>query len=359
MPFSQGILSSPGLETSSATPSRLSNWQFVLVVLAVVLTATALSIHTVGHVARRAEDLAAAGQRITPGGLLSALDGMDALLAVTVAGCVVLVWMERRRRIASQFLATASQAQYLALLTILLVWLGQGYLFPGLLLGGDTGGHVARFLEFREAFASGAFPAWTNYQYLGSPLFGFTGPLTYLVGGALDLLIRDPVVTAKVLLFTLHIAAGLAFYWLLLRTDISRVAALTASLGFACCFAHIRLFLYPGVFPQAFTILFLVLLFAAAEGLMRSAYCRTLDWFLFAVATAGLIVNHQPHALFVALYLGVFGMGRVISGQWRWRALPRLATAGLVGVGMSLCAVIPVIAEADWVMIVPENALFH
>jgi hypothetical protein len=92
---------------------------------------------------------------------------------------------------------------------------------------------------------------------------------------------------------------------------------------------------------------------------MRSARCRALDWLLFAVTTGGLIVNHQPHALFVAAYLALFGIGRVISGQWRLRALPRLVTAGLVGVGMSLCAVIPVIAEADWVMIVPEDALFH
>ena len=229
MPFSQNALSGHRLETGFTTPSRLSNWRFVLVVRAFVLIATALSIHAVGHVARRAEDLAGAGQRITPSGLFSALDSLDALLLTLVAaGCATLLWMELRRRIASHFLATATQAQVLALLSILLGWLGQCYLFPGVLLGGDTGSHIARFLEFRQAFASGAFPAWTNYQYLGSPLFGFTGPLTYLVGGALDLLIRDPTVTAKTVLFTLHVASGLAFYWLLLRIGITRVAALAS-----------------------------------------------------------------------------------------------------------------------------------
>ena len=44
-----------------------------------------------------------------------------------------------------------------------------------------------------------------NYQYLGSSLLGFTGPLTYVVGGAMDVVVRDPVVTAKGLLLALHL----------------------------------------------------------------------------------------------------------------------------------------------------------
>lgn len=339
---------------------RRSNWTFVVLLFATVAVATALSLHAAGHLAQRAEALALAGQHIRPSALLSALNAVDAvLLALSVAGCAVLVWREWRARDASRFISTATPWQYLVVLVILLAWLGQCYLFPGVLLGGDTGTHIARFLEVRRAFTAGMFPGWTNFEYLGSPLLGFTGPLTYVVGGALDVLIRDPVVTAKTVLFTLQIASGLAFYWLLRRLAFRPIVALTAALGFAGCFASLHLFLYRGTYPVAFTILFFVALFAAAEGLMRSARCRALDWLVFCGATAGLIINHQPHALFAAFYFLIYGAGRIGRRQWQVRALPRVITAGLVGVGMSLCAVIPVIAEADWVMIVPGNAVFH
>ena len=67
--------------------------------------------------------------------------------------------------------------------------------------------------------------------------------------------------------------------------------------------ALLHLFLFRGVFPQQFTIIFLVLIFYAAEGLMRGLPGQARDWLVFSLATAGLIINHQPHALYAALYL--------------------------------------------------------
>src|SRR5262249_9185173 len=254
---------------------------------------------------------------------------------------------------------TATPIQNFYILTIVGAWFGHSYLFPGLLLAGDTGSHIARFLEMRVGFQQGVFPVWSNYQFLGSPLLEFTGPLTYVVGGILDLAVKDPVCTAKALLFVAHLATGWLFYGLLRRFGIIPPAALVAAIGFSSSFAVLNLFLYRGVYPQAFTILFVILLFYAAEGLMRDAKHQTRDWLIVALSTAGIIINHQPHGLFVSAYFGLFTIASLLLGRWPWRNLVALIGAGAMGVIISLFALVPMIAEADRVMINPELGLYH
>ena len=329
-------------------------WLVIAALAAIALVSGALSLSALGHVVDAALARAAAGEPITPRRLIAALHAGDLALALaTLALVLMLAWWERRSRAVSHMLGAIDRRQGFVLLTIIVAWCGQAYLFPGALLGGDTGTHIARFLEVRRGLEAGSLPQWTNYDYLGSPLLGFTGPLLYIVGGALDLLVRDPVVTAKILLFCTHLAAGWAFWALLLRLDLKPLPSLVAAIAFAGSFALLHLFLYRGVFPQQFTILFLVLVFHAAEGLMRGLPGRGRDWLVFALSTAGLIVNHQPHALFVGIYLGLFGTASLALGRWQVRELALLVTAGATGVAIATFAVIPVAAEADWVMIDP------
>src|SRR5207244_7033320 len=145
-------------------------------------------------------------------------------------------------------------------------------------------------------------------------LLEFTGALTYVVGGILDLAVKDPVCSAKALLFVAHLATGWLFYGLLRRFGIIPPAALVAAIGFSSSFALLNLFLYRGVYPQAFTILFVILLFYAAEGLMRDAKHLARDWLILALSTAGIIINHQPHGLFVIAYLGLFTFASLLLG---------------------------------------------
>ncbi len=335
-------------------------WDAVLGVLLLALASAAASLHTLERLKNVAVTAVNEGRPLSLSSLWAALGPVDALLAgLSAAALAFLIYLEWRRRALSGFLLAATPWQSFALLTIIVAWLGHAYLFPGVLLGGDTGSHIARFLEVREGFAAGTLPQWTNFDYLGSPLLGFTGPFTYVVGGALDILVHDPVVTAKILLFSTHLAAGWVFYALLLRLGIGRVAAMLAAIGFSGSFAVLHLFLYRGVFPQAFTIIFLILVFYAAEGMMRAAGSLWRDWLIFALSVGGLIVNHQPHALFAGLYLGLFGAASLVLGRWDWSLLWALATAGIVGVGVSLVAVVPIIVEASWVMINPEGGLFQ
>jgi hypothetical protein len=334
-----------------------SEWSVITVIFVAAALSLALSIHGLAEIRDAAIVLFRRGSGITLGGLLSATDVADVVLAAaTLAALAVLVEWEWRRRAVSRMLAAASSMQCMLLLTIVVAWLGQAYLFPGVLLGGDTGGHISRFFEIRRALDQGTLPQWTNYQYLGEPLLGFTGPFTYMVGGAVDVLVRDPVITAKVILFSTHLAAGWLFYALLRRMDFSPLASLIPAICFAGSFALLQLFIFRGVFPQGFTILFLILVFYAAEGLMQGRPQIGRSWLIFTLSTGGLIINHQPHALFVGVYLALFGASSLALR--RWNAAPGLkwvASAGLMGVAISAFAVIPIPVEANWVMIDPDG----
>lgn len=334
----------------------MKNRAILLLVLAAALSSAALSLHAIGNVVARAVALAAAGNPLTPATLLPALGLIDAALAVlTLLALARLVHMEWRDRAITGFLNSATPGQMLVFLAALVAWLGHSFLFPGMLLTSDSASHVVRFNEVRIGLEAGFLPQWSNYQYLGSPLLTFTGPMTYVLGGALDLLIRDPMLTAKVWLFALHLGTGLAFYAFLSRLGLTRSAALVASVAWSGSFAYLHLFLYRGLIPQAATILLLVLLFLAAEGLMQARRLRPGDWLLFTLATGALIINHQPHAPFAALYLAVFGGVSLATGRWQARSLPFLVSAGILGVVISAVAVFPLIDGAAWVMMEADS----
>lgn len=335
-----------------------SRWGVLAALAAFALASGLASLVTITRLRDAAIEASLAGVSLTPGRLLSALGPLDLFLALACAAALLwLASLEWRGRRLTSFLGDASQPQALAALAILLPWLGHCYFSPGVLLGGDTGTHISRFLEVARGLDEGVLSAWTNYQYTGSPLLWFTGPLLYVVGGAAAWLTGDAVVAAKAVLFAAQVASGFLFFALLRRLDVRPGLAAVAACGFAGCFALLHLFLYRGVFPQALTIVLLLLLFLAAEGLMRARGALWANWLAFALATAGLIVNHQPHALFAALYLGLFGAASLAFGRWRWAGLPAVATAGIAGALMSAVAVWPVLAEADWVMIMPGDAL--
>lgn len=344
--------------TGQVAPTAPSRRNVLAALAAFALMSGLSSLLTINRLRDAAIEASLARASITPGRLLAALGPLDLLLAL--ACCMALLWLvslEWRGRRLTSLLQDASQPQALAALAILLPWLGHCYLSPGVLLGGDTGSHISRYLEVSRGLDEGVLSAWTNYQYAGAPLLWFTGPLLYVVGGAAAWLVGDAVVAAKGLLFVAQVASGFLFFALLRRLDVRPGLAAVAACGFAGCFALLHLFLYRGVFPQALTIVLLLLLFLAAEGLMRARGALWANWLAFALATAGLVVNHQPHALFAALYLGLFGAVSLALGRWRWAGLPAVATAGIAGALMSAVAVWPVIAEAGWVMIVPGDAL--
>ena len=341
------------------TGIRFPNLGALLAIAGAALATATVSLTALSHVKDYVVVASLNGRPLGISGALSALGTVD-LAALTLAGAATawVVWLEWRRRALTNLLRTATDTEAWALLTILVAWFGHAYLGSGVPLGGDTGSHVSRFLEVARGLDARILSGWTNFQYAGAPLLWFTGPLTYLVGGVIAWVVRDAVVATKVLLFCLHMLSGWLYFAFLRRLGVRAMPAVVVAAGFAGSFAHLHLFLFRGVIPQAVTLVLLVMLFHAADGLMRGRGARWANGLMFGLATAGLIVNHQPHALFAAAYLAVFGAVALVTGYWHRRGVTALVVFGLLGAGASVVAVLPVLVEADWVMIEPEGALF-
>jgi hypothetical protein len=337
-----------------APTERSSNRLAVFILALFLLTSAVSCIWTIGRI-KDAVVTAVLRGGLSPGhaalATLGPLDGI--LLAACAVFAFLIIQQEWRRQLFSVLLTSMSGAETFAVLTLIVVWTGQCYLYPGVLLGGDTATHISRLLEVSLGLQDGHLPQWTNYQYLGAPLLWFTGPLFYVVGGLVTFALGDPTRAAKAILLVLHVASAWFYYLLLTRIGFARLASLVAAVCYSSCFAILHLFLFRGVFPQAFTIVFLITLFYAADGLLRVRNRWWADSLIFSLSTAGLIVNHQPHALFAAMYLAIFGIVAVFTGFWTLRGVHRLLIAGILGVITSTVAVLPTIVEAEWVMITP------
>ncbi len=264
-----------GLDTLAAIVADRP-WRAVLLLAVLFGAAAFLSLYAIGNLKDQAVALTlhgnGHGQGLSAARLLAILGLPDALgAAIGLAAFIAALWLDLRGRLFSRFIDSAPDRAFLAAFGIMLAWLGHAYLFSGVLLAGDTGTHIARFHEISEwLIRNHELPGWTNFQYLGSSLLGFTGPLTYVIGGMVDWFVQDASTTAKLLLFTLHLIAGWLAFALLRRLGLSRFAATVGALAYAGSFAHLHLFLYRGVFPQAFTICFLLTIFLTAEGIMRA-----------------------------------------------------------------------------------------
>src|SRR5690242_16919735 len=129
-------------------PASARSWRVVLMLGVLCAAAAFLSLHALGNLKDRTIALVLHGQKLSITALASGLGMWDAISAlVMIAAVLAAVRQEARDRAFSGFLAAAPRGAFVAALSILLAWLGHAYFIPGVLLGGDTGTHIARFLE--------------------------------------------------------------------------------------------------------------------------------------------------------------------------------------------------------------------
>lgn len=279
-----------------------------------------------------------------------------ALLLVAVT---VLVWQEMRTSAFTNALKRPGGMAFWVFATSLLLWFAQAYLYPGLLLGGDTGAHLVRIIHFGRGLTEGRVLFWNNNFYMGAPFLQFYPPLFFWLGGGFYALLGSPEWAPKLYLLCLHLLGAVFFFRFVRLLGVNHVAALIGTLGYAGAWAHSHLILYQGVLPQALTMALLPALFLAAESLITGARRPGLAWLGLALASAGLMATHQPHALFAGLYLAGYVGLRAVGQPQALRLLLLAGFAGAAGVLASLFAVLPYLAEQDWVMASAGGGFFQ
>jgi hypothetical protein len=173
------------------------------------------------------------------------------------------------------------------------------------------------------------------------------------------------MLATKILLFALHLAAGFAAYGLMRQLDAPRLPALGGAIVYAGAWAHLHLFVYSGVLPQAITLALLPAVLIAADRCIRQEeYVAERrwpgwSWVALALGTAGLLANHQPHGVLAGVYIALF----CLYGWWRHGRAPlpllRVVSAGAAGFLVAAYAIVPYLAERDTVMATGADSLFQ
>jgi hypothetical protein len=173
---------------------------------------------------------------------------------------------------------------------------------------GDAPQHLSYLAITTEIFENLELPIWTNYYGAGSPFLQFYGFLYFIIGAAVNLVVRDLDLAAKLVLGLSHAASGIGvYYFCRVRLD-SRRAAFLAGIAYVLCFYHTQQILMMGRHPVGLVYALLPLPFVFTELSLKAR-----SWHRHAVVGgmchAALVFTHPGYGLyatgFLVLYVGL------------------------------------------------------
>ncbi|MGB1252158.1 MAG: YfhO family protein [Candidatus Promineifilaceae bacterium] len=226
---------------------------------------------------------------------------------------------------------------------------GQGLWLP--YGGGDSVSFLFPMYRFVAAsFAKGQMPLWNPTQYAGYPLIADNQAGMFYPPNLLLFLLKPTFsYVAMQWLVALHIFwAGVGMFVCARgfwdgEGKIGRIPAITAATAFMFSdlfithIGNLNLIAVASWLPWAFWTLHRSLV--ARSRHQQSAANRHL-------LTCGVIIGvstlagHAQMTFFIALMLGVYALWRTLFQRDRW-ALPSVAAAGLIGIGLSILTLLP------------------
>ncbi|MFH0920566.1 MAG: hypothetical protein V1913_09410 [Fibrobacterota bacterium] len=243
------------------------------------------------------------------------------------------------------------------------------YIAPGSIAeSGDASAHLMHVWLAGESLRHGELPVWSNWLYCGSPFLQDYGPLFFYLAGAAFALLRDLSLSAKLVLFLLHLASGLTFFHMVATVLRDKRIALFGALAYALIGWHSHYILIMGRYPVAPLYALLPLLFLEAHRLLETPG-RTLREETPAMVRLSLygslaFLCHFIYPAQFLLFLGVYVLARIVL---RYRAVPsvpegihtlkKFALAAGGGAVLAAGALIPFVLERSYTMAGANMAL--
>jgi hypothetical protein len=186
------------------------------------------------------------------------LDSVDGILCfLLLAPVAYILFAEiRHRRLTDSlgWIFSDERRTILALGLTCLVSVRYYFAPGGMRWAGDAPQHISYLDITTRIFSNLDLPIWTNYFGAGSPFLQFYGFLYFVIGGALNLFLRDVDLAGKLVPGAAHAASGIAVYFFCRTLLGSRRAAFLAGIGYVLCFWHTQQVLVmvtcpPRMFP--------------------------------------------------------------------------------------------------------------
>jgi hypothetical protein len=276
---------------------------------------------------------------------IAALTPIDILLLVGFITFFALSVLIEWRSGAFSRLLSAQGAAFACLSGLLIGWLGHSYLGRGYLLSGDTIAHVAMLTSQVRSIVDGQSPYWTNLSYFGLPLAEYYSPTTFWPLIAIDLAVRDPTLSLRILFAATYLLSAAAVFALARQLRFSTIGALITAMAYAGSFAHLHLLLYRGAVPQATSMVFLPLVFLFLRRLLADRHgSAPWNWCGLSLSAAGLAANYTPLAIVACVYLGLFAIGTCVTARPRLSRWGALLGAGVMAAILAAFVLLPAIS---------------
>jgi hypothetical protein len=211
----------------------------------------------------------------------------------------------------------------------------------------DGPAHLMRQVELNQAWRDGIlYPRWAPdlaYGY-GMPLFHYAPPLLYQASQLLHLtgLPLDASMKGTVILMMFLYSMGM---YLFARDVFGPRAGLLAAAVYLYAPYRLREAYIQGNYGQFCGLAFYPLILWACHGLITTRRRRYVP--LVALSLAGLLLSHNISAMIFAPLLGVYLVILLLGSQSAGRAIPKLALALVLGLGLSAFFWLPAFGERD------------
>lgn len=210
---------------------------------------------------------------------------------------------------------------------------------------------VARVYEMSKALSDGMFPVrWSQdlgFGY-GYPIFNFYAPFTYYVGGVINLLGIDALLSTKIMMFMGIILAGFSMY-LLAKEFFGRKAAILSSLLYLYAPYHAVNVYVRGDVAEFFAYGLLPLSF---YGIYRVLKTQDFGWVVFtSISYSLLIISHNLTALMVTPFLLAFGL---VVNYKKLKTLFLTLTSLILGFGLSAFYSLPALLEMKYTNVLSQ-----
>jgi hypothetical protein len=166
--------------------------------------------------------------------------------------------------------------------------------YPG---WGDIWPNMVRVRATYQALLAGHQPSWSFYFYQGYPLLRFYSPLFFWVSGLFCFPTGgDPFAAVKITIFLMHVASGIAVFYLARSLLKDSAAAFIAAVAYLFCYWHVFWVTGMGRLPVALIFLLMPLCLWRYERLFeRPTLSRGL--------AAGIVLGLMPLThIFYAFY---------------------------------------------------------
>jgi len=269
--------------------------------------------------------------------------------------CLFLYIEVRLRALTNIFRFLLTHRLWSAITLVALTLIGRSYFFlPGRLALGDNSNVTFNIWAMRywiETGNAGVF--WSNYALMGSPFSQFHLSLYYYLGGLIDLLIRDPYLSNKIVGMFAHIVMTYSMFIYVRRLTRSIWSGLFSAAVWSAAFFHYHHFVGVGTIVASLNIAFLPLqLYWVETSLGRGAFTR--DRAMLALTIGVGIWAHQLYGMWAVAFLLAYVMVRVMA-RTRLTWLERVKEIGgttlwaSIGILIGIYKILPVIAEGSLV----------